>query len=200
MRSADAVIARAIGPILAICGGVGLVAAFILAVEKLRIVEDPSYIPTCSINPILSCGSVMTTDQAEAFGFPNPFLGIAGFAIVGALGMALIGGARLARWNWLALQAGLTFAVVFVHWLIFQSVYEIEALCPYCVVVWVVTIIAFVYCTLQNLAQRNLAVPDQVRGATDFAVQYHGVILTAWFGVLIVLIGEAFWDYWRTLP
>ncbi len=200
MRSADAFIARAIGPILAICGGVGLVAAFILAVEKLRIVEDPSYIPTCSINPILSCGSVMTTDQAEAFGFPNPFLGIAGFAIVGALGMALIGGARLARWNWLALQAGLTFAVVFVHWLIFQSVYEIEALCPYCVVVWVVTIIAFVYCTLQNLAQRNLAVPDQVRGATDFAVQYHGVILTAWFGVLIVLIGEAFWDYWRTLP
>ena len=200
MRSADAFIARAIGPILAICGGVGLVAAFILAVEKLRIVEDPSYIPTCSINPILSCGSVMTTDQAEAFGFTNPFLGIAGFAIVGALGMALIGGARLARWNWLALQAGLTFAVVFVHWLIFQSVYEIEALCPYCVVVWVVTIIAFVYCTLQNLAQRNLAVPDQVRGATDFAVQYHGVILTAWFGVLIVLIGEAFWDYWRTLP
>lgn len=193
-------IARAIGPILAVCGGVGLVAAFTLAIEKFKIVEDPTYIPTCSINPILSCGSVMTTDQAEAFGFPNPLLGIAGFAVIGALGVALISGAQLARWLWLAIQAGLTFAVIFVHWLFFQSLYEIEALCPYCMVVWVVTIVAFVYCTLHNLAQDNLPVPSGARGAADLAFRYHGVILTLWFGLLVALIGEAFWDYWRTLP
>jgi len=198
-RSA-AFIARAIGPILAVCGGIGLLAAFTLAIEKFRIVEDPTYIPTCSINPILSCGSVMTTEQAEAFGFPNPLLGIAGFAAVGALGVALIAGARLTRWLWLAIQAGLTFAVVFVHWLFFQSLYEIEALCPYCMVVWVVTIIAFLYGTLHNLAQRNLPVPSAAGGAADFAVRYHGVILTLWFGLLVLLIGVAFWDYWRTLP
>jgi uncharacterized membrane protein len=198
-RSA-AFIARAIGPILAVCGGIGLLAAFTLAIEKFRIVEDPTYIPTCSINPILSCGSVMTTDQAEAFGFPNPLLGIAGFAAVGALGVALIAGARLARWMWLAIQAGLAFAVVFVHWLFLQSLYEIEALCPYCMVVWVVTIVAFVYGTLHNLAQGNLPVPGGARGAAEVAVRYHGVILTLWFAVLVLLIGEAFWDYWRTLP
>lgn len=198
-RSA-AFIARAIGPILAVCGGIGLLAAFTLAIEKFRIVEDPTYIPTCSINPILSCGSVMTTDQAEAFGFPNPLLGVAGFAAVGALGVALIAGARLARWLWLAVQGGLTFAVVFVHWLFFQSLYEIEALCPYCMVVWVVTIVAFLYCTLHNLAQRNLPVPSGARGAAGLVVRYHGVVLTLWFGLLLLLIGEAFWDYWRTLP
>lgn len=195
-----AFIVRAIGPILAICGGVGLAAAFTLTIEKFKIVEDPTYIPTCSINPILSCGSVMTTDQAEAFGVPNPLLGIAGFAAVGALGVALIAGARFARWLWLAVQGGLTFAVVFVHWLFFQSLYEIEALCPYCMVVWVVTIVAFVYATLHNLSQGNLPVPARVRGAADLAVRYHGVILTVWFALLIVLVGEAFWHYWRTLP
>ena len=198
-RSA-AFIAKAIGPILAICGGVGLLAAFTLAVEKLRIVEDPTYIPTCSINPILSCGSVMTTEQAEAFGFPNPFLGVAGFAALTALGVALLGGARFPRWLWLAVQVGLTFAVAFVHWLFFQSLYEIEALCPYCMVVWVVTIVAFLYCTLHNLGQGNLSVPSGMRGVADLAVRYHGVLLAVWFGLLVALIGEAFWDYWRTLP
>ncbi len=197
---AAAFIARAIGPILALCGGVGLVAAFVLAVEKLRIVEDPTYIPTCSINPILSCGSVMTTDQAEAFGFPNPLLGIAGFAAVGAIGVALLAGARLARWLWLAVQAGLTFAVVFVHWLFFQSLYRIEALCPYCMVVWVVTIVAFLYCTLRNLGQGALPVPAPLRRPVALAIRYHGVVLTAWLGLLVLLIGEAFWSYWRTLP
>lgn len=195
-----AFIAKAIGPILAICGAVGLLAAFTLAVEKLRIIEDPSYIPTCTINPILSCGSIMTTDQAEAFGFPNPLFGIAGFAAVTAIGAALIGGARLPRWLWLAVQAGLTFAVVFIHWLLFQSLYRIEALCPYCMVVWVVTIVAFLYCTLHNRAQGNLPVPAGMRGAADIAVRYHGVILTLWFALLVFLIGEAFWSYWRTLP
>jgi uncharacterized membrane protein len=195
-----AFIARAIGPILAICGGVGLIAAFTLAVEKLRIVEDPTYIPTCSINPILSCGSVMTTDQAEAFGFPNPFLGVAGFAAVLALGFAVAGGARLPRWLWLAVQAGLTSAVVFVHWLFFQSLYRIEALCPYCMVVWVVTIVAFLYGTLHNLGQGSLPVPAGLRGAVSVAIRYHGVVLTLWFAVLVLLIGEAFWSYWRTLP
>ena len=29
---------------------------------------------------------------------------------------------------------------MFVHWLIFQSLYRIGALCPYCMVVWAVTI------------------------------------------------------------
>jgi len=195
-----AFIAKAIGSILGICGAVGLLAAFTLAVEKLRIVEDPTYIPTCSINPILSCGSVMTTDQAEAFGFPNPLLGIAGFAAVTAIGVALLGGAKLPRWLWLAVQAGLTFALVFVHWLFFQSLYRIEALCPYCMVVWVVTIVAFLYCTLHNLAQGNLSVPPRLRGAVSVAVRYHGVLLTLWFAVLVLLIGEAFWSYWRTLP
>lgn len=199
-EASAAFIARAIGPILALCGAVGLLAAFVLAVEKLRIVEDPTYIPTCSINPILSCGSVMTTDQAEAFGFPNPLLGIAGFAALAAIGLALVGGAKLPRSLWLTLQAGLTFALVFVHWLFFQSLYRIEALCPYCMVVWVVTIVGFLYCTLHNLGQGNLPVPVALRGVAAFAIRYHGVLLTLWLAVLVALIGEAFWGYWRTLP
>ena len=143
-------------------GGIGLLAAAVLLIEKIDVIEDPDYVPTCSINPVLSCGSVMTSDQAEAFGFPNPILGVAGFAVVLTTGAAMLAGATFRRWYWLGLQAGVTFGVVFVHWLIFQSLYRIGALCPYCMVVWVVTIPLFLFVTLHNV--RTGALPTRPRG------------------------------------
>ena len=47
---------------------------------------------------------------------------------------------RLPRWYWAGLATGTLLGVAFVHWLIFQSLYRIGALCPYCMVVWAVTI------------------------------------------------------------
>jgi uncharacterized membrane protein len=119
--------ARVVPWVLAVGGGIGMLAAFILTIEKINLLTDPGYRPTCSINPILSCGSVMTTPQAAAFGFPNPLIGIAGFSVVATLGVLLLSGVRPPRWCWLGLQAGVTFGVVFVHWLIYQSLYRIGA-------------------------------------------------------------------------
>ncbi|GAB3826229.1 vitamin K epoxide reductase family protein [Kribbella italica] len=178
--------------LLLVGGAIGLVAAVVLTVEKIALLRDPAYVPSCSINPILSCGSVMTKPQAEAFGFPNPLLGIAGFAVVTTIGAALLAGATFRRWFWLGLQAGVTFGVVFVHWLIFQSLYRIQALCPYCMAVWAVTVPIFWYVTLHNLNRRNRVVIA--------ATRYHTVALTIWAVVLLTLIGEQFWPYWRTLP
>ena len=198
-RGGAAFLARAIGWTFGVAGAVGLLAAVTLSVEKSRLLEDPGYIPSCSINPILSCGSVMSTPQAEAFGIPNPLLGIAGFAALTALGVALVAGATFPRWLWLAIQLGTAVAVGFVHWLFFQSVYRIDALCPYCMVVWVVTIVVFVHGTLRSVSDGVIRLPAAVRPAADLAVRNHGVILTVWFTTLAVLIGEAFWYYWRTL-
>ena len=46
---------------LVVGGLVGLVAAAVLLVERIHLAEDPTYVPSCSINPILSCGNVMQT-------------------------------------------------------------------------------------------------------------------------------------------
>ena len=172
--------------LLLVGGALGLTAAVVLTVEKIALLRDPAYVPSCSINPILSCGSVMTKPQAEVFGFPNSLLGIAGFAVVTTIGAALLAGASFRRWFWLGLQAGVTFGVVFVHWLIFQSLYRIQALCPYCMAVWAVTVPIFWYVTLRNI---NVAV----------VTRYHTVVLTIWTVVLLTLIGEQFWHYWKTL-
>ncbi|MEU6711440.1 vitamin K epoxide reductase family protein [Nonomuraea sp. NPDC046802] len=183
---------RLLPRLLLIGGGVGLIAAFVLTIEKIALLEDPAYVPSCSINPVLSCGSIMRTPQAEIFGFPNPLLGIAGFAIVTMVGAALLAGARFRPWFWLGLQAGATAGVVLVHWLIVQSLYTIGALCPYCMIVWAVTVPIFWYVTLRNLVARNLPL---ARTLTD----YHTVPLTVWFLVIVAMIGVRFWSYWSTL-
>jgi uncharacterized membrane protein len=178
-------------PWLLVIGGIlGFAAAFVLTVERIELLKNPAYVPSCSISPILSCGSVMTKPQAEAFGFPNPLIGIAGFAVVVTIGVALLAGSRFPRWIWLGLQAGATFGVVFIHWLIYQSLYSIGALCPYCMVVWAVTIPIFWYVTLHNLKHQRWA---------RVLVENHAVVLTVWLLGIVGLILLRFWDYWISL-
>ena len=188
---------RRLAWLLLVGGAIGLLAAAVLLVEKIALIEDPSYVPGCNINPVLSCGSIMKTDQAEAFGIPNPIVGIAGFATVVTVGAGILAGGRFHRWFWLGLQAGTTFGVIFVHWMAFQSLYRIGALCPYCMVVWAVTIPIFWYVTLHNL--QGVRLPSRLRGLVAVAAEYHSVVLTAWFLLIAFLIGKRFWDYWSTL-
>ncbi len=184
---------------LTVGGIVGFTAAAVLLVERIRLAQDSSYVPTCSLNPVLSCGSVMETAQAALLGFPNPIIGVAAFPVVVTTGVAVLAGARLARWYWIGLQAGVTAGLAFVAWLAFQSIYRIGALCPYCMVVWAVVIPTFWYVTLHNLAQGALGHRLQRSRATTLAKEWHAPILLVPFAVLMTLIAERFWSYWSTL-
>lgn len=137
----------------------------------------------------------MQSDQAEAFGFPNPFLGLIGFAMVATIGGALLAGAQFKRWFWRAAQAGMLFAVLFVHWLFYQAVYNIGALCPWCMVVWTVTILGFWYLLLYNLRMKHIATPKQLTSVVAFAQRHHLDILVAWYLIIVALILHHFWYY-----
>ncbi len=201
------IVSRALPWLLVVGGLVGLVAAAALLVERIRVLADPDHVPACSFNPVLSCGTVMVTPQAEVFGVPNPLIGVACFAAVTAVGAALLArtgpgtGADpgFRRWFWLGLQAGCLFGVVFVHWLIFQSLYRIGALCPYCMVVWAATIPIFWYVTLHNLRAGHLRVPVALRRPVGVLARNHTVVLTVWGVVIAGAVAEAFWSYWTTL-
>ncbi|WP_329065707.1 vitamin K epoxide reductase family protein [Amycolatopsis sp. NBC_01480] len=171
-------------------GALGLIAAVTLTLEKIERLKDPSYVPSCSINPVLSCGSVMDSPQAAAFGFPNPIIGVAAFAVVVTFGVVLLTGYEPPRWVWFGMQLGATFGVVFVHWLIFASLYRIHALCPYCMVVWVVTIAIFWYTTLHNLSGTRIG---------GVLRRVHSGILALWYVLIVALILQEFWSYWVTL-
>ncbi|OBF17851.1 vitamin K epoxide reductase family protein [Mycobacterium sp. ACS4331] len=176
-----------------IAGVLGFVASFTLTVEKIELLVDPSYVPSCSINPVLSCGSVMVTPQAGLFGFPNPLIGIVSFAVVIVTGVLAVAKVRLPQWYWVGLAIGTTLGAVFVNWLIFQSLYRIGALCPYCMVVWAVTIPLLV--VVASIALRPLAGNVVLR----VLYQWRWSIVTLWFTAVVLMILVRFWDYWSTL-
>lgn len=176
-----------------IAGVVGLAAAITLTIEKIKLLQNPAYVPSCSINPVLSCGSVMVTPQAAAFGFPNPLIGIAAFSVVVVAGVLAVAKVSLPQWFWAGLAAGTLLGVVFVHWLIFQSLYVIGALCPYCMVVWSVTIPLLV--VVSSIALRPLAGNAVAR----FVYQWRWSLVVLWFTALILMILARFWNYWSTL-
>ena len=182
---------RRLGLLLLVGGLVGFAAAFVLTVEKFWLLTNPFYVPSCTVNDVVSCGPVMSSPQAELFGFPNPLLGIAGFAVVAATGAALLGGARLAGWYWAGLQVGVTAAAVFVSWLVVQSLFVIGALCPYCMVVWAVTYTLFWYLTLHNLTARRHR--RATGGILDVAVRYHSTLLVAGLAALAGLVVVTVW-------
>ncbi len=187
-------------PWLLLVGGIiGVLAAGILTVEKIELLKNPSAVLSCDLNPIIACGSVINTPQASAFGFPNPIIGLVGFGIVATIGAALLAGAQFKRWFWLGLQAGTIFGVSFVTWLQFQSIFSIGALCPYCMVVWVVTIATFVYTTLYNLRSGTLVLPPQLKVVAAFIQKYPHEIVVVWYLIILSVILNHFWYYWSTL-
>lgn len=189
---ADRVPLRSFGAGLVVLGTIGLLAAFTLTVDKFRLLEDPTFHPSCDLNPVLSCGSVMVTDQASAFGFPNPLLGLIGFSVVITIGAVLATGTRLPTWMMTGLAVGACAGLVFIHWLAFQSLYRINALCPWCMVVWSVTIPIAVWSVLVALR----LVTDHVVVRALWSVRY--LIVVFWYLLIAVLILVRFWDYWST--
>jgi uncharacterized membrane protein len=176
-----------------IAGVIGLLSAMTLMIEKVEMLVNPGYVPTCSINPVLSCGSVMVTPQAAVFGPPNPLFGVIGFAVVVVTGVLAVAKVRLPRWYWVGLLGGTVLATVFVHWLIFQTMYRIGALCPYCMVVWAATIPLLV--VVASIALRPLA-SNPVAHAL---YQWRWPLVVLWFTAILLLILVRFWDYWSTL-
>ena len=69
-------------------GGIfGLAASATLTIEKIFLLEDPNYKLSCSLNEILACGSIVTTEQASIFGFANSIIGVVAFPVLITIGL-----------------------------------------------------------------------------------------------------------------
>lgn len=186
---------------LTIAGIFGLLASFALTYEKIQTLEHPGYKPSCNLNPVLSCQSVMSTPQAEVFGVPNPIFGLIAFSMLLTLGILLIAGVRLRRRLWLAAQIGATAGVIFMHYLFFESVYKIHAICPWCFGVWMVTIPVFWGITIFNIRMGYFGHVKFARlhRAIHFIDHHAALILASWYVVIFAILLSQFWYYWSTL-
>ena len=179
--------------ILIVTGAIGLFASVELLVQKINLLSDPNYVLNCDINPVLSCGSVITTDQASAFGFPNPIWGIMGFPALIMFGALILSGIKPPKWMWLSAQLVATLAFSFMIWLIYQSLYVIGALCPWCMVVWSVTIPIFWVLTIENLRQQFISFGSAI---SEIVVSLKSILVIATYIIIIGLIYIRWADFW----
>jgi len=144
---------------LIVTGFLGWYSAFALTIDKILVLQDPQADLDCNFSVIVQCGANLQSAQGSVFGFPNSLLGIAGFVAPIAVGVALLSGARFARWFWIALNLGVAGALAFCIWLITQSIFVLGTLCPWCMVVWASTIVMFWTLTLFNARAGTFGAP-----------------------------------------
>lgn len=179
---------RGLAALLVVGGLAGLISSFVLTHDKLELLKNPNYIPNCNISAVVNCTSVMKSDQANVFGFPNPFMGLIFFPVLITLGILLLARIDFPEWIWAGLQVGAVFGIGFVCWLQYQTIYNIGALCPWCMVVWSFVIPIFIYITIRNL---RAWIPGHP--VVEFLRDWHLLILLLWYVAIATLIYFHFW-------
>lgn len=182
---------------LLLFGLLGWWASFSLTLDKLKVLSNPDVTLGCDISPFISCKSVMASTQAALFGFPNPLIGVAAFVVPTVIGAALLAGAKFKSWFWIGALIGHALGFTFVIWLFTQAVYDIGALCPWCMVAW--TGMIPIFWAMLGYTTKN--------GVLGKRLTRVGEVIYSWAWVLAALtyLGIAFailiqfWDYWVTL-
>lgn len=179
------------GLLLLIGGAIGLAAAMTLTIDRIKMLINPHYQPSCNFNPILSCGNIMQHHQAAEFGFPNPLIGDAAFPVVICTAVLVFARVALPRWWWAGLFLCSSLGMVFVFWLQYQSLYQINALCPWCLGVWATMPLIEATSFNQLVAGKG--------GVLRFLADWRWTVAVIYYAVILLLIFLRFQDYWTSL-
>lgn len=115
------------------------------------------------------------------------------------MGVSLLAGARFKNWYWRLFNLGSFLGLIFVHWLIHEAIFDIQALCPWCILAWIVTAATFWYTLLDNLANNRLWLHTAQNKYVDLLRRYHAIPLALWYITIAVLAISHFWYYFKTI-
>ena len=177
-------------------GVVGLIASFVLAVEEFHLLKDPNSVLSCSFNLVLNCAGVMKTWQASVFGFPNMFIGLMGFPMVILIALLGLSHIRFPRWILIGAQIGYVLGTLFAYWLFFNSVYAIQILCPWCLLVTFSMTMLTATITHYNLRDNTFGFKNSInKKVQEFLFKdYDKLAVAIWVVVLISLVFLKFGD------
>lgn len=176
-----------------------LIAALVLSVEKIHLLNDPNAVLSCSFNLVLNCSAVMQTWQASVFfGIPNMYIGLMAFPVLITVAVAYLwGGARFNRGFLRAMNIGVLLGTIFAYWLFLSSVYDIQVLCPWCLVVTFSCTMILAAVTHFGLRENiwNLKMGLNKKVQKFLKAGYHQLIVASWVVLMIALVfikfGEA---------
>jgi uncharacterized membrane protein len=172
-------------------GGIAaLAAAFVLTLEKFHLYENPDAILSCSFNLVLNCGQVMQTWQASVFGFPNMLIGMIAFPVIVTMALAGLVGVKFPRWWLIKANIGFLLGLIFAYWLFFQSLYDIQVLCPWCLIVTTATTLIFSSMLHYNLKENIFGFKKKLNDRIQRFLKggFHQMLVLAWIALMVVLV------------
>lgn len=169
---------------------ISLVAAFVLSIDAVALAANPTADLACDVNAILSCGTVGLSWQATAFGFHNAFLGLIFESMVITMALIGISGVKLPRWLAVTEQVIYVFALAFAVWLFYQSMFNIGALCPWCLAITYFTMIVFLTLLHYNIREDNIWRTGKGRARARAFIRNDGDLYVgiAWFVLVTAAI------------
>jgi len=176
--------------VMLIAGALALWAAFTLTAEKINLLQNPDLILSCSVNIVLNCSTVMSTWQSEIFGFPNMLIGMMAYPVVITLAVAGLAGVLFPRWFLVTANIGFLLGTIFSYWLFFSSVYVIQVLCPWCLLVTFATTLIFSSMLHYNLKNNifHFKKKTNKRIQAFLAAGYHQLIVASWLVLMVALV------------
>ena len=139
-----------------------LLASFVLSVEAIEIAKNPNAELSCSVNIVLNCATVAAHPSATFMGFPNSFIGMMAEPVVIAVAIAGLAGVKFPRRFMFTAQIFYTAGLLFALGLLYVSMFIIQALCPWCLLVTLTTILVWFALTRYNIREDNLYLPKKL--------------------------------------
>jgi uncharacterized membrane protein len=168
----------------------GLVASLVLSIDAVLLAENPNADLSCNISTTISCGTVGTSWQASLLGFPNAFLGLMFESVVIAFAIAGLARVQFPRWYMLGVQGIYTIAIVFAYWLFVQAYFVIGAMCPWCLLITITTLLVFTSMTRINILSGNFGagVKRRLQPALRYYVDvYSCILIAAIIGAMVIV-------------
>lgn len=125
-------------------GVLGAFVSFLLYLEYIGQLTGKDAIISCAWGVIITCGPNLLSPAGNLLGFTNALIGIVMFGgpvYAGISALAAPGGMR--AWYWRVFGVFVLAGFALVHMFAWRSVFEFGSLCPWCMVVWLVTIPLF---------------------------------------------------------
>lgn len=171
-------------------GLAALTAALTLSIDHVLQLKNAHAQLSCDFNLVFNCGHVMETWQASLFGFPNPFIGLIGFAVVVTVAVSGLAGVKFPRWYLIIAQVFYGLGLIFAYWLFFQSVYAIQVLCPWCLVVTTSTTIIFEALLRYNLRENTFGFSEKAFQKIRWFLErdYDKFIVACWIVIMAALV------------
>lgn len=171
---------------------IALIAAFVLSNEEIHILKVPDAVLSCSFNIVLNCATVMKTWQASVFfGIPNMFIGLMAFPVLITVAVAALwGGAQYKKGFLLAMNIGILLGTIFAYWLFFNSLYVIQVLCPWCLIVTFSCTMLFAASTHLTLRENVLKLSKRTNEKVQNFLKggYHQLIVASWVVLMVALV------------